>query len=70
MVGPNSADGDYQLKDTRISRNDDGTVALTFQATDYFRSDNPNVFSSLPIVAQMEAQGGYIYDSLDSITVT
>ncbi len=65
----NSVDSEYQLtKKTTVQRNEDETVSIEIRGLDWFRSDNPNVMTALPIISQLETEGDYINAPLDSIT--
>ena len=69
VVGENSVDSEYQLtKKTRVQRNEDETASVEIRGLDWFRSDNPNVMTALPIISQLETEGDYINAPLDSIT--
>jgi hypothetical protein len=70
VVSANTVDARYALNRTIVERNEDNTVFFLLQGSDYFRSDNPNVISRLPIITQLEAEGGYINGPLDSLTIT
>ncbi|WP_010204913.1 cutinase family protein [Salinibacterium sp. PAMC 21357] len=70
VVSANTVDTRYALNRTIVDRNQDNTVFFLLQGSDYFRSDNPNVISRLPIITQLEAEGGYINGPLDSLTIT
>ena len=57
----NSVDSEYQLtKNTRVKRNEDETVSVDIRGLDWFRSDNPNVMTALPVISQLETEGDYI----------
>ena len=69
VVGPNGIYNQYDppTYDTRVDRNPDGSLIVSLRRTDYLRSDNLNLGSTLPLIEQAEAGSGYLEDVVDDV---
>jgi hypothetical protein len=70
VVGPMSPGPDFRMNKSRVERLDSSTVVVDLRGTGYFRTDNSTMTTLLPVITQMEGQGGYLSGQLDDVVIT